>query len=1189
MAAHELATREKADLKRWQRSRIRHLAASRVKKKIRTTTTKKKKKKTKASSSSVVVQPNPFFFERCWSPCSKRGSPAARVVVALATARSAVFAASCSAVRARRALEDCRQLRAPVVLGETVGDFSPQLAATKNPALSNSFPSSSCDRLYEHFLVIGLPSKLVEHPSVKVPARYTPRVLHHRSSRGEVLEAEAIADFCLPAGAGVRSSVVARKEIVEAVFVLSGNDDVRYGFCAHTTRTYASNNLEADRCYCLITRHPFALLHFEVLRAAIEADKDDAKRRRSDETMRAYAQLELPRPGDCVRFALHTGIIEWRRPRPEEARHESTAHIREWALPKMFERLALENVLLLLGCALVELQIVFVSKHLQTLSACALGLVSMLRPLRWVGPLVSALPAKMYEYLESPVPLVLGVVSLPLDFAQNADMVLVFADEDRVRLPPTLLELPGAHLSIQLPQLSQLAHDLSDDYAACRAIGNNPPPLDAVATAAVAQTPPSFDDAASAFEGSTEDDDDDDDDGDLPCSDDCRNAATRGNCLNASEDPPPPPPPEMTTARLLPPDSVVSVATIADKVAHYLDTLLSTACELRAERTVLARTSSSSIVRPTLRCAIGGGPRNGSSDDASSSSSDDHVVSHHHHPSAALVRTSLSLCDAVKAGCLSPSATARNEWWYVNLGDAGISFIGRFVETQMFSNYYFGRKHDEREADRDASSALMGLILAGGLAGLAPTAADDCGEEDKVDSACNGRCEGRLDTPQCTLLCAQLWEERHRAERRASGGSDDDALARLWLDPRRVETARHPAETADQFAKRRLLLAQAALPPSPPPATSFSFSMPADTHGKPRAADRAAAALVGDHRAVVATNKKRRKRRQAEIAVRSMRRVNKQARARNDRRDVAATNIIFWWLGVRRRLRSADHAAIIIQAAMRRRLSRRMEPHDNSDGECRLRRRRSADCFHRSGDSCRSDEAELMKAEDELLERRRSRRLSIKRPVVLETWYEDADDDEDIDDDGVQTNDVPVVDAQTSDVAAVEDDTSLIKGRTSLTSAPESLSSPLPLEQQQALGYADLEFRAVLRAGVVCVKHSRFGKPHKRLLKCNHDLSEIAWSRTDSDRKSCLGFLLSRLARKKRTVKLHHVTRVCGDASTANSKRAISRGVLSTPHAKTVSLVYGHKNQSLDLEFATAKQHRTILHGFQSLICPVPV
>ena len=59
-------------------------------------------------------------------------------------------------------------------------------------------PDAAADGIFDHFLVVGLPSRLVEHPDVAVGARYAPKVLHHLSPRGEAPGAEAIADFCLP-------------------------------------------------------------------------------------------------------------------------------------------------------------------------------------------------------------------------------------------------------------------------------------------------------------------------------------------------------------------------------------------------------------------------------------------------------------------------------------------------------------------------------------------------------------------------------------------------------------------------------------------------------------------------------------------------------------------------------------------------------------------------------------------------------------------------------------------------------------------------------------------------------------------------------------------------------------------------------------------------------------------------------
>ena len=324
-------------------------------------------------------------------------------------------------------------------------------------------------RIFDHFLVVGLPSRLVEHPDVAVGARYSPKVLHHLSPTGAPTQAEAIADFCLPAGAKVSAAQAgegrrpgalnAVRGVKEVIFVLSGGgrdgSRVQYGVCAHASRFYESVSDDVDRpplvevdvCYCIVTQFPFLPLHFSVLRSAIRAEIEAFETRKHPRSRRyaaAHAALKtysrVPPPGPGLKVEVNIGeVIEWTRPRRRRPklsrapRDEATRLAREWSLPVVLGRLSLENVLRVLACALLELRVVFVSRDLQTLSACALGAVSLLRPLRWAGPLISALPADLRDYLDSPVPLILGVTGLPLHFEQGADMVLAFADEDRVR------------------------------------------------------------------------------------------------------------------------------------------------------------------------------------------------------------------------------------------------------------------------------------------------------------------------------------------------------------------------------------------------------------------------------------------------------------------------------------------------------------------------------------------------------------------------------------------------------------------------------------------------------------------------------------------------------------------------------------------------------------------------------------
>ena len=44
------------------------------------------------------------------------------------------------------------------------------------------------------------------------------------------------------------------------------------------------------------------------------------------------------------------------------------------------------------------------------MSRAVLGLVSLLQPMEWVAPLIPMLPDKLIDMIESPVPLIAGVV-----------------------------------------------------------------------------------------------------------------------------------------------------------------------------------------------------------------------------------------------------------------------------------------------------------------------------------------------------------------------------------------------------------------------------------------------------------------------------------------------------------------------------------------------------------------------------------------------------------------------------------------------------------------------------------------------------------------------------------------------------------------------------------------------------------
>jgi DENN (AEX-3) domain len=72
-----------------------------------------------------------------------------------------------------------------------------------------------------------------------------------------------------------------------------------------------------------------------------------------------------------------------------------------------------------------------VGDDLGVVSGCVLALVNLLRPLRWAGPVIVTLPSSLHAYLESPVPLILGMQSLPEGFKLAPGIIMI---DPKVRL-----------------------------------------------------------------------------------------------------------------------------------------------------------------------------------------------------------------------------------------------------------------------------------------------------------------------------------------------------------------------------------------------------------------------------------------------------------------------------------------------------------------------------------------------------------------------------------------------------------------------------------------------------------------------------------------------------------------------------------------------------------------------------------
>lgn len=197
-----------------------------------------------------------------------------------------------------------------------------------------------------------------------------------------------------------------------------------------------------------------------------------------------YYQLKCPARGSAIKFHPldHLHPLEYYR--PDEAllhvagstidlkscstslelaeahnalmvEEEATA-LSVWAVACLCGSLRLEHVLTLFAGALLEKQIVVVCSNLGILSACILSIIPLIRPYQWQSLLMPVLPNDMLDFLDAPVPYIVGVKNKTSEVQSKlTSAILVDANKNQVKSPT----LP------QLPQQKELYSRLSPHHA----------------------------------------------------------------------------------------------------------------------------------------------------------------------------------------------------------------------------------------------------------------------------------------------------------------------------------------------------------------------------------------------------------------------------------------------------------------------------------------------------------------------------------------------------------------------------------------------------------------------------------------------------------------------------------------------------------------------------------------------------
>ncbi|KAH7295774.1 hypothetical protein KP509_27G065400 [Ceratopteris richardii] len=117
---------------------------------------------------------------------------------------------------------------------------------------------------------------------------------------------------------------------------------------------------------------------------------------------------------------------------------EEAAALSIWSVATLCRVLSLENVLSLFSCALLEKQIVIVCPNLGVLSAVVLSTIPLIRPFQWQSLMLPILPNQMLDFLDAPVPYVVGVLQKTSALrSKSSSVVVVNVQRDKVSMPST--------------------------------------------------------------------------------------------------------------------------------------------------------------------------------------------------------------------------------------------------------------------------------------------------------------------------------------------------------------------------------------------------------------------------------------------------------------------------------------------------------------------------------------------------------------------------------------------------------------------------------------------------------------------------------------------------------------------------------------------------------------------------------
>lgn len=238
-----------------------------------------------------------------------------------------------------------------------------------------------------------------------------------------------------------------------------------YGVCVIHSRLLAatesgnysqSNSFEFESlvCYAFLTRFPFFDFFFQVIFDLItlerlermeklvsylendetedvpinsKTSKDYHSMFSSDRRVYEYSPVDtlekvlerlssckVPRYGEQMNFSVGSSLlpIEFKRFHLDydQSLSEHEASAISWALPTLFSWMPIDLIVTTIGLLMCEVKVIIVGFEPGLISCAVFGLLELIKPLNWLTPMIPILPKKYLDFVESPVPILAGLV-----------------------------------------------------------------------------------------------------------------------------------------------------------------------------------------------------------------------------------------------------------------------------------------------------------------------------------------------------------------------------------------------------------------------------------------------------------------------------------------------------------------------------------------------------------------------------------------------------------------------------------------------------------------------------------------------------------------------------------------------------------------------------------------------------------